>query len=478
MPIPNRYYEAVRGWALSLMLHTMADTYLFKPITDKVRQVDQHGGYTAAAGHSLYTARNYPKEYWNRTAFVSEPTGHLTGTFVLRREGSDFHSSNPCNLVASDDEWAAPIMAEIGPDGNVWVIDWYNYIVQHNPTPIGFKTGKGAAYETDLRDKKHARIYRIIYDGPDRTKNTAPFTLAGAGPQKLVETLKHPNLFWRRHAQRLLVERGQQDVLPALLEMARDPAVDEIGLNVGVIHALWTMHGLGALNGLNAEATAVAVAALKHPSSGVRRNAVQVLPRDAKSVTAILDAGVVEDPDFQVRLMALLALADQPALPAAGRAIAAVLNDAQNSADRWLPDAATCAAAKNSNSFLSAVAGQTQPSPKLLAVTTLVAEHYARGGPADSVRTGVAGLGNADPQIGAAIVRGLARGWPADKAPVLDGGLEADLERALNRLAPEQRGLLIKMTSAWGIKKFEKYAAEDARPLIREVKTESLRTAN
>lgn len=40
-------------------------------------------------------------------------------------------------------------MAEVGPDGAVWVIDWYNFVVQHNPTPQGFKTGKGAAYETD-----------------------------------------------------------------------------------------------------------------------------------------------------------------------------------------------------------------------------------------------------------------------------------------------------------------------------------------
>ena len=56
----------------------------------------------------------------------------------------------------------APIQAEVGPDGNVWFIDWYNYIVQHNPTPAGFRTGKGAAYETELRDKKHGRIYRLV----------------------------------------------------------------------------------------------------------------------------------------------------------------------------------------------------------------------------------------------------------------------------------------------------------------------------
>src|SRR5262245_52061689 len=183
MPIPNRYYEAVRGWKPSLVLRMISDTYLFKPITDKVRQVDQHGGYTAAAGSSLYTARKYPKEYWNRVAFVAEPTGHLVGTFVLKRDGSNFHSKNPFNLLASDDEWSAPIMAEVGPDGNVWVIDWYNYIVQHNPTPIGFRTGRGAAYQTDLRDKKHGRIYRVVYDGADRQMNTVK-SLAGATPQK------------------------------------------------------------------------------------------------------------------------------------------------------------------------------------------------------------------------------------------------------------------------------------------------------
>lgn len=71
----------------------------------------------------------------------------------------------------------------------------------------------------------------------------------------------------------------------------------------------------------------------------------------------------------------------------------------------------------------------------------------------------------------------MTRGWPADKPPTLDNRLEQDLERVLNRLAPEQRGVLIKMTSAWGSKKFEKYAAEAARSLITEIKNESLPTA-
>src|SRR5207249_9243 len=190
------------------------------------------------------------------------------------------------------------------------------------------------------------------------------FTLAGATSQKLVETLKNDNLFWRRHAQRLLVERGQQDVLPALISLARDQSVDEIGLNVGVMHALWTMHGLGAFEGPNAETTAVAVAALRHPSAGVRRNAVQVLPRTSQSTAAILAAGLLDDPDAQVRLMALLALADLPATPEAGRVIATALGDVRNASDRWIPDAATCAAAKNADQFLITLAGRSRPAER------------------------------------------------------------------------------------------------------------------
>src|SRR5262249_27650354 len=143
------------------------------------------------------------------------------------------------------------------------------------------------------------------------------FSLAGATPQKLVETLGNDNLFWRRHAQRLLVERGQRDVVPALVQLARDQTGDAIGLNVGFVLALWTLHGLGALDGSSPEAMAVATAALRHPSAGVRRNAVQVLPRSAEAVAAILDAGLTRDADAQVCLAALLALADRPPAPAA-----------------------------------------------------------------------------------------------------------------------------------------------------------------
>jgi putative membrane-bound dehydrogenase-like protein len=496
MPIPNRYYEAVRGWAPSLVLRPSADSYRFQPVTDKVRQVDFFGGYTAAAGHALYTARAYPKEYWNRTAFVNEPTGHLVGTFVLRREGTHFRSNNPFNLVASDDEWTSPIMSEVGPDGNVWTIDWYNFIVQHNPTPPGFKTGRGAAYQTDLRDKTHGRIYRIVRED---AKPAPRFSLEQATPQQLVATLKNDNLFWRRHAQRLLVERGNQDVVPALIAAARDTSVDEIGLNAGVVHALWTLHGLGALDGTNAEATAAAVATLKHPSAGVRRNAVQVLPRKGESVDAILAAGLTHDPEPLVRLAALLALANLPPATRSGEAIAAVLDQPDNASDRWIPDAATCAAAANCENFLKALSAVKGASPKLLEVTTIVADHYARTGPAvsttqtprvgkkgleplpntqgspvDSIGAVVSRLADAEPAVIEAVVRGLARGWSKKHRPELTAALEKDLTRLAARLAQGRRSVLMQLANTWGSKVFEKDAAELARLLLARLNDNGL----
>ncbi len=349
LPIPNRYYESVRGWS-STVLPNIADSNRFNPITDKVRQVDYHGGFTAGAGHALYTARTYPQTYWNRTAFVAEPTGHLVATFTLQKDGSDFRSHNSWNLLASDDEWCAPIMAEVGPDGNMWVIDWYNYIVQHNPTPAGFKTGRGAAYETDLRDKKHGRIYRLVYK---KAATSKPMSLADASPTTLVATLKNDNMFWRLHTQRLLVEQGKTDVVPELIKLVEDGSVDGIGLNPGAIHALWTLHGLGAMT--DEKALAAATGALKHRSAGVRRNALAVLPRSADAVGAILDGGLLSDEDPQVRLAALLALAEMPVNKRAGAAIAARLNDNDDMTDRWIPHAMATAAATHALPFLEGV---------------------------------------------------------------------------------------------------------------------------
>jgi putative membrane-bound dehydrogenase-like protein len=461
LPVPNRYYERVRGWSSSV-LNSIALDNKYDPITENVRQVDWHGGFTAGAGHALYTARTYPREYWNRTAFVAEPTGHLVATFTIQPDGATYWSRNSWNLVASNDEWAAPIMAEVGPDGNVWVLDWYNFIVQHNPTPAGFRTGKGAAYETELRDKTHGRVYRVVYQGAEKS---ARQTLAGASPEQLVAALRDTNLFWRRHAQRLLIERGEVDVAGQLIELARDESVDEIGLNVGAIHALWTLHGLGALDGANHEATAAAVAALKHPSASVRRNAAQVLPSNESSARAIVESGLLKDADRQVRLAALLALADLPGSAESAHGAMAAIQDPETLRDRWLADAATSAAANNAQAVLQIAAEESDGSlrePRALEIIERVAEHYARGGPAESVGGLFARLPKASPEVAAAVVAGVSRGWPRNQAPKIDPPLDSSLAALLTKLPAGSRGQLAAIAARWGSEALERHAAEIA----------------
>ncbi len=474
MSIPNRYYEAVSGWSASRM-ETIADRQDFYPVTEEVRQVDAHGRYTAGAGHALYTARNFPAEFWNRIAFVCEPTGHLVGQFRLDGKGADFSAVNLKSFLASSDEWYAPIMAEVGPDGALWVLDWYNYIIQHNPTPHGFKNGKGNAYETPLRDKRHGRIHRVTWNS---ARKIGAMDLSKADTATLVSALKNDNQLWRMHAQRLLVERQASDAVPALMRLVADPAVDPLGLNVGAQHALWTLHGLGAVD--RGEVRAGIMPALRHRSAAVRRAAVVALPRDAAGSEALMSAGALKDVDAQVRLAALLAMAEMPVSDAVGAAVYAVLGEERNAGDRWLNHAATAAGARHENGFLRAAlqpaaAGAARISSEAGAALRVVAAHRAARD-RDGVMSLLALAGRAPATAVGPILDGLASGWPQGTAPEIASSEVTLLKTLANGLPDSARSSLIALADKWGRRDlFEDMVARTAAALRGEVAGEGLK---
>jgi putative membrane-bound dehydrogenase-like protein len=447
MPIANRYYEAVNGWSAA-RVDSIADSQRIYPLTDKVRQVDAHGRFTAGAGSAIYTARNFPKSYWNRFQFVAEPTGHLLGQFVLTATGTDFTAHNARSFAASDDEWTAPICAEVGPDGALWMIDWYNYIVQHNPTPRGFTVGKGAAYETPLRDKIHGRIYRITHAD---AKPVKAIRLDKVSPKELVAMLKNDNMFWRTHAQRLLVERNKKDIIPALCELVQDNSVDEIGLNPAAIHALWTLKGLGAFDGkkLDAKVGGALTAALTHPSAGVRRAAVMVMPRDEAACKTLLDSKILNDQDAQVRLAALLAFSEIPANVSAGAAAFAALSEPRNAQDRWIPDAIIASGARHDTGFLvAALAGKS--SDEASPVLQRVATHYAYRSPQDSVVATLSALPGASTVVATTVLEGLIEGWPTEKPVTLSTSDKQTLTTVMESLPETVRDRLLTLAVKWG----------------------------
>jgi putative membrane-bound dehydrogenase-like protein len=357
MAIPHTYFNSknnVDNGSRSTDTHRD-----MKPITNKVRQVDAFGGFTSAAGHNFYTARAFPKKYWNKIAFVAEPTGHVLHQNNLIRKGTDFQDKEAFNLMAGADEWFAPVFAETGPDGAVWVADWYSYIIQHNPVPKGFENGPGNAYETDLRDFTHGRIYRV---SAKEAKPYQPLSLSKDNVPQLVSTLKNDNMFWRMQAQRLLVERGQKDIVPELKTLVADYALDEIGINAPAIHALWT------LKGLNAITDDVIDIALKHPSSDVRKNALKVMDFNAKSVDKIIKNKLLYDKDSLVILNSLLLISKSPMNAVAEKAFFDKLNSIKEVQDRWMPDAfATVLTANNAKLLKKHIAAQAKIAPKVMA---------------------------------------------------------------------------------------------------------------
>ncbi len=332
-------------------------------MTPNLRQVDVVGGFTAAAGHHLYTARSFPEEYWNRIAFVTEPTVRLVHNAIIEKDGAGYKEKDGWNLMASSDEWFGPVHAEVGPDGAVWVADWYNFIIQHNvfverqaPSRMVLPFteqphGQGNAFISPLRDTHYGRIYRVVYKG---AKPYTPIQLSQDDLPGLLAALESDNRFWRLTAQRLLVTSKNQKAIPGLYKIINKQTVDKIGLNSPAMHALWTLHGLGALDGSNQEALQVAMKALSHPAAGVRKTAVSVLPKNQQSIGLIQKSGLIKDPDLNVRMHTLLAMATLPPSPEMGKLVYEASQNTENAEDPWLSKALLIAAITHEQGFLAA----------------------------------------------------------------------------------------------------------------------------
>jgi putative membrane-bound dehydrogenase-like protein len=346
-------------------LHKIDGHYDVHTMTPNLRQVDVVGGFTSAAGHHFYSARSFPKEYWNRIAFITEPTVKLIHNAIIEPDGAGFKERDGWNFLASSDEWVGPVHAEVGPDGALWVADWYNFVIQHNvfvpaqsPTefilPLKFedqKRGQGNAFISPLRDLDRGRVYRVVYKGARASKN---FSLSKDNTAGLLAALESDNKFWRMTAQRLLVEKKDLSAIPALVKLVNDQKVDEIGLNGAALHALWTLHGIGALDGKYPEANNAVIAALKHPAAGVRKAAVEVMPKTGHAIHQLMASGIFKDNNLNTRLAAMLALATFAPSDEIGNLAFQASLDEENGKDQWLAQAIYAAAIKHRDGFIAA----------------------------------------------------------------------------------------------------------------------------
>jgi putative membrane-bound dehydrogenase-like protein len=311
----------------------------FYPSSMDIRQVDQFDKFTAAAGHALYTGSRFPDGYRDKIAFVCGPTGKLVANFHIEKDSSGFTATqSPNNLYNSADAWSAPVCAEVGPDGAVWICDWYNMVIQHNPTPnkgnsgLDGKNGRGNAYMTPHRDIEHGRIYRVY---PKGSVNVGK-------PDSLTAAVSSPDLFWRTTAQRMIIDSGDKSQAAALKDLVRK------GDSPAAINAFGTLQGLGLLD------LETITSALKSAAPGLRRMALAFAPLDNTLVDLFTKDGKITEADPRTRMELYLALSRLAPSEEFAKALAADLGD---DADQALLDAWQVAARRNQAAVLAKLSG-------------------------------------------------------------------------------------------------------------------------
>jgi putative membrane-bound dehydrogenase-like protein len=310
-------------------------------------QIDNVGGFTAAAGSTLYDGGAWPDE-WRKIHFVTECTINLVHQDRVEPAGVTFQAKKvgDVEFMGGQDLWFRPIDTQIGPDGALYIADFYNQAVIHNDTR-GPKHGPFNAAVRPDRDHLHGRIWRLQHK---QAKTLPAADLASTAG--LLKALEHPNRFHRLHAQRLLCERGEgAEELAALLKSAPKPETRVL--------ALWILQRQGKL------AEAALAAAMQDGDPGVRKNAARAARETAKGDEvrkALLAA--LQDADPRVRLEALAALGALPPGP-----VDALLAIAPRLDDAWSKSALLGAlAASPVESFAAAVkAGDASTAGELAA---------------------------------------------------------------------------------------------------------------
>jgi putative heme-binding domain-containing protein len=180
-------------------------------------------------GLELVSGRHMPDD-WQGSLITNDFRGHRVCRFVVTDDGAGFASREQPELVKSTHPAFRPIDVKMGPDGAIYIADWYNPIINHGE--VDFRDPR--------RDKVHGRIWRVTAKG--RALVDRP-QLINASPEQLLEQLKSPEEFTRHFAKRQLIERGVQ-VVPALAAWVKSLNEQDADYEHHLLEALWTYESL------------------------------------------------------------------------------------------------------------------------------------------------------------------------------------------------------------------------------------------
>ncbi|WP_337175058.1 PVC-type heme-binding CxxCH protein [Paludisphaera sp.] len=294
------------------------------------------------------------EEYYG-DGFACESVHNLVRRIVLEPEGATFtgrraDDEQDREFLASTDSWFRPVQVRTGPDGALWVVDMYRFVIEHPRwiSPEALKT-------LDVRaGAEMGRVYRVVPEG----RPLRPVAnLAAMATPDLAAAIDTPNGTVRDTAQRLLDHRRDPAAKAPLAKVARESE-----------HPAARAQAVAALDVLGLLDADVLAAALADEHAGVRREATRVaesrLAGDAAIAAAVLK--LADDEDARVRYQVALSLGEWEA-PEAGAALGAIA--ARDGGDPWLRAAVLSSATPHARAVIErlvAEAGAEGPRSDLV----------------------------------------------------------------------------------------------------------------
>jgi putative heme-binding domain-containing protein len=219
-------------WANDHLFHFVETGYYkrqagaYPPYSVRLGSITDHSHQkTAYCGLAYVDSDVYPTRYRNRL-FTGNIHGGCVNVDVLQRDGSTYIARAETDFLVANDAWFMPVALKVGPDGCLYVLDWYD---RYHCYQDANRDPKGI-------DRLKGRLYRVTYKDTPRLPR---FDLSSETDEDLVHRLASRNIYFRESAQRLLTERNTRSIRAQLESLV----LDDSAPRVARMHGLWALVG-------------------------------------------------------------------------------------------------------------------------------------------------------------------------------------------------------------------------------------------
>jgi putative heme-binding domain-containing protein len=266
-------------------------------------------GQPKHCGLEIVSSRHLPDD-WQGTYIANDFRGNRVNRFIVSEDGSGYASKKTDDVIATPNVAFRPIDTKIGPDGAIYIADWYNPIIQHGEVD----------FRDERRDHTNGRVWRITAKGRPLVKKPA---IIGASTDALLALLTEHEDFTRLHAKLQLRERmatGDKDVPAKIAAWVKSLDPNDSKFEHHRLEALWAYQTIDVVEpGLLAQ-----VLRSKEPRARAAATRVVYHWHARLSDPLALLTERVNDDHPRVRLEAVNALRQLDSLPAAEAAMQAL----------------------------------------------------------------------------------------------------------------------------------------------------------